>query len=224
MACNLSLPLRVENPQFRVGRIGAVEDPARDLLVNSSRQYYWTNPGVAIFNDRGGVGICAIDSPLVSLGEAGIMRFDGQYVPTKSRVYFNMQNNVWHTNFCDWWSGPMCSRFRLWTFDRYSNSAALVIPGMNAKRPLLAAVAEGPAGKLSQTQCGVSVAPGGIDHGVWRESRRARDAVACVGPGRRIRTCDHHVPAGNERHPRCPVNSAVRNQAKRLLLRRRSSR
>ena len=90
------------------------------------------------------------------------MKFDGTYVPKKSRVYFNIQNNVWHTNFCDWWSRLMHSRFRLWSFLHYDNVAALIEPGMNAKRPLLAAVADGPAGKLPTTQAGLSVSRPGV--------------------------------------------------------------
>lgn len=161
-ACNFSLPFNIERPQFRVGRVGAIVNPVTDFLENTSRQSFWSNPGVAVFNERGGVGITAIDSPLVSLGEPGIMRFNGTYVPTKSRVYFNIQNNVWHTNFCDWWSGRMYSRFRLWTFDRYRNADALLMPGLNAKRPLLAALADGPAGKLPRTQTGLTVSRPGV--------------------------------------------------------------
>ena len=161
-ACTFSLPLKAEKPQFRVGRAGSIVNPVTDFMENSSRHYYWCNPGVAVFNDDGGVGVTAIDSPLVSLGEPGMMKFDGAYVPTKSRVYFNIHNNVWHTNFCDWWSRLMHSRFRLWSFGRYENASALIEPGMNARRPLLAAVADGPAGRLPATQTGLSLSRPGV--------------------------------------------------------------
>ena len=162
VACNFSFPLKIDAPQFRVGRIGSVVNPVTDFMENSSRNFYWCNPGVAVFNDTGGVCLTAIDSPVVSLGEPGMMKFKGSYVPTKSRVYFNIQNKIWHTNFCDWWSGAMHSRFRLWSFNHYDNATTLIEPGMDAKRPLLAAVANGPAGTLPATQAGVTVSRPGV--------------------------------------------------------------
>jgi alpha-mannosidase len=162
VACNVSLPFAIDRPQFRVGRVGSIVNPVTDFLENSSRETYWTNPGVAVFNDRIGVGVTAIDTPLTSLGEPGVMKFDGRYAPTRSRVYFNLQNNVWHTNFCDWWSGPIRSRFRVWSFHRYDNAGSLLEPGLSAKRPLLAGVADGPAGNLPLAQSGLSVSRPGV--------------------------------------------------------------
>jgi alpha-mannosidase len=161
-ACNLSLPLAIDGPQFRVGRVGSIVDPAVAFLENSSRQTFWTNPGVAVFNDRLGVGVTAIDTPLTSLGEPGVMRFDGTFVPARSRVYFNLQNNVWHTNFCDWWSRPIRARFRLWSFAHYDAAGSLLQPGMAAKRPLLAVEADGPAGNLAATQTGLTLSRDGL--------------------------------------------------------------
>ena len=160
-ACWLSLPLRIDRPQFRVGVPGSVVDPATEFLPDTSRHYCWSNPGVAVFNDQGGVGIATVHTPLVSLGEPGLMKFNGAYVPTQARVFINLQNNVWHTNFLDWFSGRIEADLRLWSFDRYQ-AAALTVPGLGAKRPLLAAVADGPAGPLPARQPGLTLSRPGV--------------------------------------------------------------
>ncbi len=160
-ACWLSLPLRIDRPQFRVGVPGSVVDPAAELLPDTSRHYCWANPGVAVFNDQGGVGVAAVHTPLVSLGEPGLMKFNGAYVPTQPRVFINLQNNVWHTNFLDWFSGRIEADVRLWPFDQYQ-ATALTVPGLDAKRPLLAAVADGPAGTLPARQPGITLSRPGV--------------------------------------------------------------
>ena len=55
-ACWLTLPLKVDRPQFRVGESAPVVNPATDFIPNSGRMAYWCNAGVAVFNDEGGVG------------------------------------------------------------------------------------------------------------------------------------------------------------------------
>ena len=90
------------------------------------------------------------------------MKFDGTYTPTQSRVFVNLQNNVWHTNFRDWFSGRIEARIRLWSFRRFENASALVVPSMNGKRPLLAAVADGPGGTLPASQTGITVSRSGV--------------------------------------------------------------
>ena len=184
-ACWLSLPLKIDQPQFRVGVPGSVVDPATELLPDTSRHYCWTNPGVAVFNDQGGVGVAAVHTPLVSLGEPGLMKFNGGYVPTQARVFINLQNNVWHTNFLDWFSGRIEADVRLWSIPEKGTGpicrdgpegccdkltcpfsgtfpTALTVPGLGAKRPLLAAVADGPAGTLPARQSGITLSRPGV--------------------------------------------------------------
>ena len=126
-------PLNIDSPQFRLGRLGGIVDPARDIVPGSNRHLQWLRTGVAVFGDDGyGVGICPLDSPLVSLGEPGCWKFSKDYVPDKANVYFNLFNNQWTTNFRLWNQGNIGASFVLWTFDEYDNESSLITPSLES--------------------------------------------------------------------------------------------
>ena len=126
-------PLNIDSPQFRLGRLGGIVDPARDIVPGSNRHLQWLRTGVAVFGDDGfGVGICPLDSPLVSLGEPGCWKFSKDYVSDKANVYFNLFNNQWTTNFRLWNQGDIDASFVLWTFDQYDNESSLVTPSLES--------------------------------------------------------------------------------------------
>jgi hypothetical protein len=124
-------PLNIETPQFRLGRLGGIVDPARDIVAGSNRHFAWLRTGMAVFGKDGyGVGICPLDTPMVSLGETGGWKFSRNYVPKKADVYFNLFNNQWTTNFRFWNQGDISASFALWTFDKYDNESALITPSL----------------------------------------------------------------------------------------------
>ncbi|MDR1925814.1 MAG: hypothetical protein LBQ66_15720 [Planctomycetaceae bacterium] len=124
-------PLDIESPQFRLGRLGGIVDPAKDIIRGSNRHFAWLRTGLAVFGGDGfGVGICPLDSPLVSLGEVGGWMFSRDYVPDKADVYFNLFNNQWTTNFRLWNQGDISASFVLWTFDKYDNETSLITPSL----------------------------------------------------------------------------------------------
>ncbi|MDR2704324.1 MAG: hypothetical protein LBC02_00955, partial [Planctomycetaceae bacterium] len=124
-------PLNIETPQFRLGRLGGIVDPARDIVAGSNRHFAWLRTGMAVFGKDGyGVGICPLDTPMVSLGETGGWKFSRNYVPEKADVYFNLFNNQWTTNFRFWNQGDISAAFTLWTFDKYDNESALITPSL----------------------------------------------------------------------------------------------
>ncbi|MCL2304104.1 MAG: hypothetical protein FWC43_02030 [Planctomycetaceae bacterium] len=126
-------PLNIENPQFRLGRLGGIVDPAKDIVPGSNRHMQWLRTGVAVFGDDGyGVGICPLETPLVSLGEPGCWRFSKDYIPDKANIYFNLFNNQWTTNFYLWNHGDISAGFMLWTFDEYDNESSLITPSLEA--------------------------------------------------------------------------------------------
>jgi hypothetical protein len=72
----ICLPVNVEKPQFRLGRLGGIADPARDFARGSNHDLQAVNTGVTISDTEGhGVGICPLDSPLVSLDRPGLFRY-----------------------------------------------------------------------------------------------------------------------------------------------------
>jgi hypothetical protein len=181
----LCFPFAIEQPQFRLGRLGGPIDPAKDILAGANRYLFCLSTGLTISGkDKSGVGLCPVDSPCVSLGEPGLWKYDLDHVPTKAAVFVNLYNNEWTTNFPEWQDGSWTSRVRIWPtgdcpdFRRESTktsrispdgengtvplAASLTVPSWEARLPLIAAAADGPGGKLPPSQAGLSVSRPGV--------------------------------------------------------------
>ena len=159
----LCLPLNVTAPQFRLGRLGSIIDPARDIVTGANRHMFGINTGLSLTDDGGrGVGFCPIDYPLVSLDTPGCWRYSLDFVPRKPVAYVNLFNNQWNTNFRLWNRGTWTSTVRLWAVGRYDAESAIITPSLEARYPLLAAMADGPAGTLPSTRRGLELSRKGI--------------------------------------------------------------
>jgi hypothetical protein len=134
----MSLPLNIEQPNFRLSRLGGIVNPKKDVIPGSNRHLFWLHHGLAVFgNDGYGVGICPLDAPLVSLGEPGCWRFSWDYLPEKADVFVNLFNNQWNTNFRLWNEGSWRQTVRLWTFKHYDPETSLIRPALEARFPLV---------------------------------------------------------------------------------------
>ena len=113
----LCLPFDVQNPEFNVYRQLGVMNPATDIQSGANRHLYAADYGVTITDAHtgGGVAICALDHPMVSLGTPGCWKWSDNYVPKDPVVYVNLYNNQWNTNFRYWYTGDWSSRIRIWT-------------------------------------------------------------------------------------------------------------
>ena len=101
-------------------------DPAKDIIAGANRYMYAVGTGVAMFDKQGrGVGVCAPETPLLSLGVPGIWKFDKTYIPEKPTVWFNLFNNQWTTNYRFWNEGKWTYRFRIWSFDKYDANTCI---------------------------------------------------------------------------------------------------
>jgi hypothetical protein len=160
----LCFPLAVAQPHFLLGRLGGPVDPAKDIVPGANRHYFCLNSGLMITGADGtGVGLCPLDSSCVSLDEPGLWKFSLDCVPKKPSVFVNLYNNEWNTNFPEWQEGSWVSRVRLWPNAKGASLAqSLTVPSWEARLPLLAAAADGPAGKLPPTQAGLSVSRAGV--------------------------------------------------------------
>ena len=159
----ICLPLKVDAPQFCLGRLGSIIDPARDIVAGCNFHQFALNTGMTITDSTGrGAGLCPLDSPLVSLGEPGCWKYSKTFTPRKSRVFVNLFNNQWSTNFRLWNAGTWSSRVRLWAVTGGDAEKNLVTPSEDARCPLLAGVADGPAGELAPAQRGLELSRRGV--------------------------------------------------------------
>jgi hypothetical protein len=163
----ICLPFKIDNPKFRIGRLGADMDPVEDFKIdNSNFHMSWINTGVAVYDGSSGsgVGLCSEDSPVVSLGIPGEYQFDKRYEPSKSYVYVNLYNNHWRTNFVAWIGNGerMSSRVRLWAFDKFNAESTLYTPAMEARVPLKVGRSRSNPGTLPATQSGIGLSRKGV--------------------------------------------------------------
>jgi hypothetical protein len=159
----LCLPLNVNAPQFHLGRLGSIIDPAHDIVTGANRHMFGINTGVSLTDGSGrGVGFCPMDYPLVSLDAPGCWRYSLDFVPRKPVAYINLFNNQWDTNFRLWNRGTWTSRVRLWAIGHYAVEPSIITPSLEARNPLLAAMADGAPGALPVSRRGLELSRKGI--------------------------------------------------------------
>ncbi len=113
-------------------------------------------------SDSTGVGLCPIDSPLVSLGYPGAYRYSRTFEPRKPLVLVNLFANVYGTNFQQWIGGTWSSRVRLWPVGGKGLEADLITPAWEARRPLQAVMLYAPGGGLPPAQAGIELSRKGV--------------------------------------------------------------
>jgi hypothetical protein len=159
----LCFPLKVDEPRFRLGRLGSVTDPAKDIVRSGNFDTFCLNTGLNVVgSDSSGVGLCPIDSPLVSLGYPGLYRYSRAFDPRKPLVLVNLFANVYGVNFQQWIGGAWSSRVRLWPVDGKGLEPDLITPAWEARSPLKAVMLDAPAGPLPPLQAGVELSRKGV--------------------------------------------------------------
>jgi len=159
----LCLPFAIAEPQFKLARLGSIIDPAKDIIDGGNRDLLCLNSGMTITGHDGfGVGLCPLDSPLVSLGEPGLWKFSLHNTPKRARIFINLYNNEWDTNFPLWQDGSWNSRVRIWVVRGGDLEKNLITPSWEARSPLIAAFADGPRGKQPTTKDGLQLSRRGV--------------------------------------------------------------
>ena len=159
----LCLPFAIDKPQFRLGRPGSIIDPSKDCVRAANNEIFCLDAGLTVTGADGkGMGICPLDSPLVSLGRPGGFRFTRDWSPRKPTVFVNLFNNIWGTNFQQWIGGTWTSRVRIWSVEGKGVEADLITPAWEARTPCQAAFFDGPAGTLPLAQTGLELSRKGV--------------------------------------------------------------
>jgi hypothetical protein len=159
----LCLPLRISEPRFRPSRLGSIVDPAKDICRKSNLDVFCLNGGMTVRGkDDNGIGICPMDSPLVSLASPGLLQFHTDWSPREPVVFVNLFNNVWGCNFQQWIGGSWSSRIRIWSTKGENNEENLITPSWEARSCCLAVMVDGPAGTLPPEQSGLVLSRKGV--------------------------------------------------------------
>ncbi len=97
-------PLILPKPTFRLGQVGSVIDPARDIVAGANHSL-WCADWLDVSDDKVGMAVIFDDMPLVSVGNTGIFTFQPERAPTEPLVYAHLFNTQWGTNFPQWLEG-----------------------------------------------------------------------------------------------------------------------
>lgn len=159
----ISLPFSIDDPLFKLGRLGGIVDPASDFVKGSNLDYGFLNTGMAIINKNGnGIGLTSPDAPGISLDRPGLWKYSLDFVPKRSNVFINLYNNLWSTNFTEWVEGSWSAKFYIWGVDQYNNESSIITPSAEFGNPFKSIIAYGDGGKLPVTAEGLQVSMKGV--------------------------------------------------------------
>ena len=159
----ISLPFNVTNPTFKLGRLGAILDPATDFVKGSNVDYGFLNTGMSIIDkNASGVALSSPDAPGVSLDRPGLWKYSVGFVPERSNVFVNLYNNVWSTNFTEWIEGSWSVKLKLWSVDHYDNESSIITPSEEFRAPLKAVMVNNNGGNLPVSAAGVQLSKKGV--------------------------------------------------------------
>ncbi|MEO8285053.1 MAG: DUF5054 domain-containing protein [Chloroflexota bacterium] len=106
-------PINLPKAAFRLGQTGSVIDPARDIVEGANRNLWCVDGWIDATDDRRGLAVFPMDTPLVSIGNTGIYRFEPERVPTEPVMYAHLSNTQWGTNFPQWLEGDFTFRVQI---------------------------------------------------------------------------------------------------------------
>jgi len=159
----ISFPFNVRNPQFKVGRLGAVAEPKKDFVKGSDFDFYLINNGIAIHDERlKGFALSTPDAPGISLDMPGLWKYTGNFLPQKPDVYVNLYNNQWSTNFTEWIEGSWSVKMYLWSLSDFRNENSLITPNEEFRSPLMASIASEKSGYIPTSLSGIILSRKGV--------------------------------------------------------------
>jgi alpha-mannosidase len=118
---------------------------------------------MALLSDSGkGMVLNCPTSPGISIDNPGLFRFSGTKRLTAGKVFVNLFNNQWGTNFTEWIEGSFSQKMYIWSFDRYNAEKSFITPSEETRSPLKGVFLNGPEGEIPVTQEGISLNRKGI--------------------------------------------------------------
>ena len=159
----LSFPFNLKQPEYRLYRTGGIVDPKKDFVARSNQDYCFLNTSMTMFDETGtGYALNSPEAPGISIGERGLYQFSGRKVPKGSKVYVNLYNTQWGTNFAEWIEGSFSSKLYIWSYNGYNAEKSLITPSEETRVPLYATHYEGANGSYPTTNIGLSLSRKGI--------------------------------------------------------------
>ena len=202
----LAFPFNVDNPQYRLYRTGGIVDPETDFIDNTNQDYYFLNTSMALFDEEGsGIGLNCPSSPGISLDSRGLFKFSGKKQLKNSKVFVNLYNNQWGTNFTEWIEGSFSSKMYIWSYNDYDPEKSIITPSEETRVPLMGVFFEGENGKMPGAQRGLSLSRKGILITSYRKTREGMELRLWEQSGE-DGDCTVKLPNGSNYEAAYPAN------------------
>jgi hypothetical protein len=139
----LLFPFAQESAQYKINKSNNLIDPSKDIQMSANHVFYCIENFITLMNGRKGLCIIAKDTPLISLGETGVLKYRNEYEdPAEPITYFNLFNNMWGTNFPQWIGGDLSYRYILFGIEKSQEEivmerAAVLCEGVELTRTTL---------------------------------------------------------------------------------------
>jgi hypothetical protein len=202
----LAFPFNVDNPQYRLYRTGGIVDPETDFIDNTNQDYYFLNTSMALFDEEGsGIGLNCPSSPGISLDSRGLFKFSGKKQLKNSKVFVNLYNNQWGTNFTEWIEGSFSSKMYIWSYNDYDPEESIITLSEETRVPLMGVFFEGENGKMPGAQRGLSLSRKGILITSYRKTREGMELRLWEQSGE-DGACTVKLPNGSKYEVAYPAN------------------
>ncbi|GHU62252.1 hypothetical protein FACS189445_5090 [Spirochaetia bacterium] len=97
--------------RWRFSKLGALIDPLN--VVRGGNRSYHGIEWAEYHGYDGAIRITPLDTPLAALGERKLLCFDDCFENPAGGIHFNLYNNIWGTNFPQWYEEDGRSRFSI---------------------------------------------------------------------------------------------------------------
>ncbi len=159
----LAFPFALQNPEYRLYRTGGIVDPQRELVDGSNHEYYFLNTSMTMFNHSGkGAAINCPDAPGISIDAPGLFKYSRTKELKTGKVFVNLYNNQWGTNFTEWIEGSFYSKFYIWSYRGYDPEKNFITPSEETRVSLRGVYFDGGKGDLPLSQQGIALSRRGI--------------------------------------------------------------
>ena len=105
-------PLVEDAHGWRMEKLGQWISP-REVVPDGNRKMHAVGTGVSYRDAQGSLLLETLDAPLVAPGKPSLLNFNNQQPDLQKGMHINLYNNVWGTNFPQWYEEDARFRFVL---------------------------------------------------------------------------------------------------------------
>ncbi len=159
----LSFPFNLNEPEYRLYRTGGIVNPQIDFVERTNADFCFLNTSMTMFDTSGkGVALNCPTSPGISIDNPGLFQFSKKKHLTTGKVFVNLYNTQWGTNFTEWIEGSFSSKMYIWSYSAYDSESSFITPSEETRVPLKGVFYDGPEGESPLVSEGISLSRKGI--------------------------------------------------------------